>query len=264
MAPRTIVVAGNGTNSLSFQFDGPDITDVEAVLAEIDTGGAGDTTATLTASSPAGSDVAVIPQGQAVSGGGQGRATWALRLAEDAGSGGGALETTDGVTTVNPTTELFINPGLTLAGVSPIAALGAATARYALADQNPASQALAHGAVVAFTPSVQNGIGGGLNRFTALTAGEYFAYGQAAVQLPAGAAAGTAFGMASARSGGGQFYFSNWVLPVAVPIGQVFQVNASVSRPFTLAAGQSVQFTAVTLGPNVTILGGLFAMFGLF
>jgi hypothetical protein len=85
VATRTIPVAGNGTGSLSYLIQGPDVLDIEAVLAVIDTGGAGDTTATLTVTSPAGNDVAAVPQGQAVSGGGAGRATWALRLAEDVG-----------------------------------------------------------------------------------------------------------------------------------------------------------------------------------
>lgn len=93
-APRTIVVPGNGTNSLSFVIE-PGVTlDVESVLAGVDaTGAGGPVTATLSVSEQAGVVIANKRQGETVDAGVTGSATWALRLADDAASGSGPTST---------------------------------------------------------------------------------------------------------------------------------------------------------------------------
>lgn len=88
-SPRTIVVPGEGTNSLSFVIPPNVVLDVESVLAGIDaSGAAGDVTATLTVSEQAGVVIATKRQGEKVTAGTQGSATWALRLSDDAAGGG--------------------------------------------------------------------------------------------------------------------------------------------------------------------------------
>lgn len=89
-APRTISVAGNGTNSLSFVWPaGVELTP-EAVFAAIDaTAAGGDVTATLTIQEQSGEIIIVKPQGSKVTAGGLGSASWGLRLSDDVTSSGG-------------------------------------------------------------------------------------------------------------------------------------------------------------------------------
>src|SRR4051812_3600093 len=81
--PFTKVVPGNGTDTLTFEVPSFYAVDLESVLANVDASGAGDTTATLTVADQTGEQVAAVAQGRAIAGGGQGRATWALRLADE-------------------------------------------------------------------------------------------------------------------------------------------------------------------------------------
>lgn len=91
---RTIIVNPSGppSNTLTAVLP-PGVTiSLESVLAAIDASGAGDTTATLTIADSSGAVIARKAQGQAVSGGVVGSATWALRLDDEAtgtpGTGG--------------------------------------------------------------------------------------------------------------------------------------------------------------------------------
>lgn len=88
--PRTIVVNPDSapTNSLSFTLPPGVAIDVESVLAAIDATAAGDTTATLTIADSSGAVIARKAQGQVVTGGVVGSATWALRLTDDGGGAG--------------------------------------------------------------------------------------------------------------------------------------------------------------------------------
>ena len=87
-APRTIVVQGNGTNSLAFEVPaGVDIA-VQAVYAAIDASAAGNTTAELTVTEQSGVVIAKKRQADMIPAGGSGSATWALRL-DDGGNGSG-------------------------------------------------------------------------------------------------------------------------------------------------------------------------------
>jgi hypothetical protein len=90
--PRTIVEAGNGTNSVSYVLPPGVVLDLEAVYAEIDATAAGDTTAELTISDQTGVVIARKRQGETITGGAPGSATWALRLADDGGGSGGYNE----------------------------------------------------------------------------------------------------------------------------------------------------------------------------
>jgi hypothetical protein len=84
---RTVRIPGNGTGTISYELP-PGITfDLQTVLAEIDATGAGDTRATVTLLEQAGTAIASVPQSRVIPGGDTGRATWALRLADDGGSG---------------------------------------------------------------------------------------------------------------------------------------------------------------------------------
>lgn len=121
---RTITVPGNGTGTLSFALP-PGLTfDVQSLFALVDASGAGATAATLTIADSSGEVIARKRQGETIDAGtNPGSATWALRLAD---SGGGTLKTTQGVTVVDPTTELRINGNMALtnlgAGVAQLAA----------------------------------------------------------------------------------------------------------------------------------------------
>lgn len=82
---RTIVVNPSGppSNALSFSLP-PGVTiSLESVLAAIDATGAGDTTATLEIADSSGAVIARKAQGQVVTGGVVGSATWALRLGDE-------------------------------------------------------------------------------------------------------------------------------------------------------------------------------------
>lgn len=82
--PRTITVPGDGTNTLSVTLP-PGVTlDVQAVLANIDAAGAGDTLAELTIAEQAGVVIATKRQGEPIPAGDTGTATWALRLDDEA------------------------------------------------------------------------------------------------------------------------------------------------------------------------------------
>lgn len=82
--PRTVVVAGVGTNQLAFTLPPGVAIDVESVYAAIDASGAsGGVTATLTVSEQTGVVIAAKRQGETVDAGGLGSATWALRLADE-------------------------------------------------------------------------------------------------------------------------------------------------------------------------------------
>jgi hypothetical protein len=77
---------GNGSATLSWQVPGAGL-DVETVYASIDATAAGsDVTAELTITDPSGVVIARKTQGQAVSAGGTGSATWALRLDDESTS----------------------------------------------------------------------------------------------------------------------------------------------------------------------------------
>lgn len=89
MGARTITVnPTTPSNTLSFQVPAYFNLDVQAVFANIDASGAGDTTGLLEVADSSGAVIARKAQTQVVTGGtNPGSATWALRLADD---GGGA------------------------------------------------------------------------------------------------------------------------------------------------------------------------------
>lgn len=120
--PRTITVPGDGTNTLSVTLP-PGVTlDVQAVLANIDAAGAGDTLAELTIAEQAGVVIATKRQGEPIPAGDTGTATWALRL-DDEAVASKPLVTTDGFATVSPTDTLFIGKYLALDAFPPVAGL---------------------------------------------------------------------------------------------------------------------------------------------
>lgn len=90
--PRTVVVNGDGTTSLSFPIPAATIFSLESVYVEVDTSGAGPTVATLTIADQSGQVIAKKRQSEAIAAGASGSASWALRLADEAGAtpaGGG-------------------------------------------------------------------------------------------------------------------------------------------------------------------------------
>lgn len=86
--PFTKVIQPDANGRLSFEVPAYYTVDLESVLANVDTSAAGDTTATLIVSDQAGEFVTVVAQTRTIPGGGQGRATWALRLADEPGDAG--------------------------------------------------------------------------------------------------------------------------------------------------------------------------------
>lgn len=101
-------IGGTGSAALSYQLAPGLAQYVESVLVEVDTSGAGDTTATLSVATPDGIVMARKVQGQTIDGGGSGSATFALRLDDDGGGSGGApLEVTDLVTFVLNVIEII-------------------------------------------------------------------------------------------------------------------------------------------------------------
>lgn len=90
--PRTVVVNGDGSTTLTFPVPAATIFALESVYVEVDTSGAGPTTATLTIADQSGQVIATKRQGQTIDAGASGSATWALRLADEAAAapvGGG-------------------------------------------------------------------------------------------------------------------------------------------------------------------------------
>lgn len=90
--PFTKVIQPDANGRLSFEVPAYYTVDLESVLANVDTSAAGDTTATLIVSDQAGEFVTVVAQTRTIPGGGQGRATWALRLADEPSGGAPTIE----------------------------------------------------------------------------------------------------------------------------------------------------------------------------
>lgn len=89
------LVAGNGTNSLTFTMPGSVALNVESVVATIDNAAGGATTGELSIADASGVVIANKRQGDTIPSGDTGTATWALRLADDGtGAAGSATQTT--------------------------------------------------------------------------------------------------------------------------------------------------------------------------
>jgi hypothetical protein len=83
MPPRTVVVAGGGTNTASFTIPpGVEFTP-ESVVASVDDSAGGDTIAELSVADQSGVVIAAKRQSTPIPGGDTGLATWALRLDDE-------------------------------------------------------------------------------------------------------------------------------------------------------------------------------------
>lgn len=109
--PRTIVLPGNGTSVAAYNLSAGVSQYIQSIVATIDTSGSGDTTPLLTISEQSGAVVADVPQDDVIPGGGDGRATWALRLAGSGGGGGGGGTTAE--ETFRDTTGVSVAQGVT-------------------------------------------------------------------------------------------------------------------------------------------------------
>jgi hypothetical protein len=81
--PRTIVLAGNGSNVASYKLAPGVLQYVQSVLVEVDATGAGSVRPTLRVQEQSGVVIATKRQGQAIPAGDTGTATWALRLTDE-------------------------------------------------------------------------------------------------------------------------------------------------------------------------------------
>jgi hypothetical protein len=77
------LVAGEGTNSLTFTMPSNIALNVESVVATVDNGAGGDTTAKLTVLDQSGAVIAKKAQGDTIDAGATGTATFALRLTDE-------------------------------------------------------------------------------------------------------------------------------------------------------------------------------------
>lgn len=102
--PRTIIVNGEGTQTLSYTLPEGVALKLESVLATID-GGAGTPTPSVTITAPGGAVIAAKRQTSSVDAGAGNRATWALRLADD-----GAVQGTFGARLSRSTFNQSIPP----------------------------------------------------------------------------------------------------------------------------------------------------------
>ncbi len=80
---RTIVVSGNGTDTLSYQLAPGLAQYVQSVLVNVDATAAADVQPTLKVKEQTGVVIAAKRQGEAITGGTAGSATWALRLDDE-------------------------------------------------------------------------------------------------------------------------------------------------------------------------------------
>ena len=80
---RTIVLPGTGSSTASYALAPGVLQNIESVVATVDTSGSGDVTPVLTIAEQTGNVVADKQQQNAIAGGGSGRATWALGLADE-------------------------------------------------------------------------------------------------------------------------------------------------------------------------------------
>lgn len=125
MPPRSIVVSPETpSNQLAFVLP-PNVTlSVQSVFAAIDASGAGDVTATIEVADSSGAVIARKRQGEVIDAGTpNGSATWALRLGDEGTRGGASLATTDGTTTVSPTSLLSFLNGQRVVQTAPGAAV---------------------------------------------------------------------------------------------------------------------------------------------
>lgn len=84
-SPKSILISGEGTNSLTYIVPGGVTVDVESILVNVDASlAAGDVTAELTVLEQSGVVIAAKPQTSTIPAGSTGRATWALRLDDSA------------------------------------------------------------------------------------------------------------------------------------------------------------------------------------
>jgi hypothetical protein len=83
--PRTIVVAGNGTQAASYTLPPGIFQYVQSVLVQVDATAAPAVRPTLSIAEQSGVVIATKRQGEAIPAGDTGSATWALRLTDDPG-----------------------------------------------------------------------------------------------------------------------------------------------------------------------------------
>ena len=81
--PQTVVLTGNGTQAVTFNLAPNVYEKIQSVLVEVDTSASGDVSPTLTVLDQGTTPVADKTQSDVIDGGGSGRATWALRLADE-------------------------------------------------------------------------------------------------------------------------------------------------------------------------------------
>lgn len=82
--PYTRVIGGTGQSTASYELPPGVFQYIQAVLVEVDTSGSGDVQPTLSITTQDGYPIADQQQSDVIDGGGSGRATWALRLADNA------------------------------------------------------------------------------------------------------------------------------------------------------------------------------------
>ena len=86
-APHTAIVPGQGASAVTYTLPAGIYQYIESVVATVDTSGSGDVTAVLTVEDDSGTVIADKEQARAITAGGSGRATWALRLTDESGGG---------------------------------------------------------------------------------------------------------------------------------------------------------------------------------
>lgn len=120
MADVAIQTGGAEDAPLGYQIPGAQEIVLKAITASFDgSGAAGDFVPTLQIIAPNGLVVASCPVGASVAAGASADVSWFPRGGVSGGGGGSSLDTTDGVTDVDPTTQLLIGAGLTLTNPSP-------------------------------------------------------------------------------------------------------------------------------------------------
>lgn len=221
--PRTIVVPGDGTGALTFTIP-PGITlAVESVLAQVDaTGAGGPVTATLSVLEQSGVVIANKRQGETVTKGVQGSATWALRLDEAR------------------------------------AAAAAATHRYAWGVGG--TSVLGHNTLYPFAAVASQGITYVANKWRIDTAGKYQVTVTVSVQKAGPVAAGTGFGVFALKNASVNIYTLSSQLPVAIPGGQTWEYHATIVAYANLAVNDTVFMASISGSGNVTLIGGYFGL----
>lgn len=109
---QTKIIGGNGTDSLAFTLDPGLFQYVQSVLVEVDNTAGPDVRPTLSVQTVNADPIADKRQGEAIPAGDTGRATWALRLADETASSGGEVAQPS-CFLITPGSQLIANGTLT-------------------------------------------------------------------------------------------------------------------------------------------------------